>query len=119
MEDLFEVAILLIPHGYEFLRSQLTEPRYLSYCCLVTEAEFPVETVKFHSVMTHLSPDKTPDLSLNWSLFVLTYRISAESSSSIPECCLVLFICLLVEKYNWKVWEGHKEWVEFHLLPQA
>ena len=78
MENLFEVAVWLIPHVYEFLRSQLTELRYLSYCCLVTEAEIPVETVEFHSVLTHLSPNKPPDLSLNWSFFVLSYRVGAE-----------------------------------------
>jgi hypothetical protein len=91
VENLFEVTIWLIYHGYEFLRSQLTELRYLSYCYLVTEAENPVETVEFHSVLTRLSPEKTPDLSLNWSVFVLTYRVGAASSTFVPECC---WVCL-------------------------
>jgi len=120
VENLFEVAVCLISHGYELLRSQLTELRYLSCCCLGTEAEIPVETMEFHSVLTRLSPEKTPDLSLKWPVFMLPYRVSAESSASVPECCLGLFIYLSVQKYNCKVWEGDKQWVEFHLLlPQA
>jgi hypothetical protein len=73
--SLFEVAVSLIHHGYEFLRSKLTELRCLSYCCLVREAEIPVETVQFHSVLTRLSPEKTPDLSPDWSILVLTYSV--------------------------------------------
>ena len=94
VENLFEVTIWLIYHGYEFLRSQLTELRYLSYCYLVTETEKPVETVEFHSVLTRLPSEKTLDLSLNWSVFVSTYRVGAASSTFVPECCWAcLFTC--------------------------